>query len=143
MRETVTSAVIDDLKRVPLFQGMTERAIEAVAVLATELAVADGQAIVAEGEPGDAFYLLVEGQVDVTRRGQPIRRLGAGDFIGEIALVDGRARTATATAVGPVRTLVVLRDAFVELMDRHPAVRLGILMALADRIRSDGDEPIA
>jgi CRP-like cAMP-binding protein len=139
----MTAAVIDDLKRVPLFQGMTERAIEAVATLVTALSVADGQPIVAEGEPGDAFYLLVEGQVEVTRRGEPIRRLGAGDFIGEIALVDGRARTATATAVGPVRTLVVRRDAFLELMDHHPAVRLGILMALTDRIRSDGDEPVA
>jgi len=139
----MTTAVIDDLKRVPLFAGMTDRAIEAISALATEQPVADGEAIVVEGDPGDAFYLLVEGQVDVTRRGEAIRRLGTGDFIGEIALVDGRARTATATAVGPVRTLVVHRDAFLELMDRHPAVRLGILMALTDRIRSDGDEPVA
>jgi len=139
----MTTAVIDDLKRVPLFAGMTDRAIEAISALATEQPVADGEAIVVEGDPGDAFYLLVEGQVDVTRRGEAIRRLGTGDFIGEIALVDGRARTATATAVGPVRTLVVHREAFLELMDRHPAVRLGILMALTDRIRSDGDEPVA
>jgi CRP-like cAMP-binding protein len=137
----MTTAVIDDLKRVPLFEGMTERAIAAIAVLATEQSVADGEAIVVEGDPGDAFYLLVEGRVDVTSHGEPIRRLGAGDFIGEIALVDGRARTATATAVGPVRALVVRRDAFHQLMDRHPAVRLGILMALTERIRSDGDEP--
>ena len=139
----MTTPVIDDLKRVPLFAGMTDRAIEAISALATEQPVADGEAIVVEGDPGDAFYLLVEGQVDVTRRGESIRRLGTGDFIGEIALVDGRTRTATATAVGPVRTLVVRRDAFLELMDRHPAVRLGILMALTDRIRSDGDEPVA
>jgi CRP-like cAMP-binding protein len=139
----MATTVTDDLKRVPLFGGMTERALDAIAMLATELPVADGDAIVVEGEPGDAFYLVVEGTVDVTRRGEPIRRLGVGDFIGEIALVDGRARTATATAVGPVRTLVVRRDAFMELMDRHPAVRLGILMALTDRIRSDGDEPAA
>ena len=139
----MTTAVIDDLKRVPLFAGMTDRAIEAISALATEQPVADGEAIVVEGDPGDAFYLLVEGQVDVTRRGEAIRRLGTGDFIGEIALVDGRARTATATAVGPVRTLVVHREAFLELRDRHPAVRLGILMALTDRIRSDGDEPVA
>jgi CRP-like cAMP-binding protein len=139
----MATTVTDDLKRVPLFGGMTERALDAIAMLATEHPVADGDAIVVEGEPGDAFYLVVEGTVDVTRRGEAIRRLGVGDFIGEIALVDGRARTATATAVGPVRTLVVRRDAFMELMDRHPAVRLGILMALTDRIRSDGDEPAA
>jgi CRP-like cAMP-binding protein len=138
----MTTTVVDDLKRVPLFAGMTDRAIEAISALAAEHAVADGEAIVVEGDPGDAFYLLVEGQVDVTRRGELIRRLGVGDFIGEIALVDGRARTATATAVGAVRTLVVRRDAFLELMDRHPAVRLGILMALTDRIRSDGDQPV-
>jgi len=138
-----TTTVVDDLKRVPLFGGMTDRAIAAVAVLATELAFAAGQALVVEGEAGDAFYLLVEGRVDVTRSGEPVRTLGPGDFIGEIALVDGRERTATATAVGAVRTLVVRRDAFLELLDRHPAVRLGILMALTDRIRSDGAEPVA
>ena len=139
----MTTTVVDDLKRVPLFQGMSDRAIVSVADLATEVATVDGQAIVTEGEAGDAFYMLVEGLVDVTRRGEPIRRLSAGDFIGEIALVDGRARTATATAVGPGRMLVVRREAFLELMDRHPAVRLGILMALTDRIRRDGDEPTA
>lgn len=139
----MATTVTDDLQRVPLFGGMTERALDAIAMLATEHHVADGEPIVVEGEPGDAFYLVVEGMVDVTRRGASISRLGVGDFIGEIALVDGRARTATATAVGPVRTLVVRRDAFMELMERHPAVRLGILMALTDRIRRDGDQPVA
>lgn len=136
------TAAVADLKRVPLFAGMTDRALEAVAGLATELDIPAGDVLIAEGADGDAFYLVIEGAVDVTRGGTPVRRLGAGDFIGEIALVDGRARTATATAVGSVRTLVVRRDAFLELMDRHPAVRLGILMALTDRIRADGAAPL-
>jgi CRP/FNR family cyclic AMP-dependent transcriptional regulator len=131
------TATTTDLRMVPLFQGMTDRALEAIAALAHEVEVGGGEPLTREGEAGDAFYLLVDGQVDVTRGGSMVGRLGPGDFIGEISLIDGRPRTATATAVGPVRVLEVCRPEFLELMDRHPAVRLGILVALTDRIRSD------
>ena len=60
---------------------------------------------------------------------------------GEISLVDGRPRTATATAAGPVNALVIRRPEFLELMDRFGAVRLGVLMALTERVRSDENAP--
>ena len=127
----------DDLRAVPLFQGMSDRALDAVAGLATEIDIADGTVITAEGEDGDAFYMILEGGVRVSRASAPVGDLGSGDFIGEISLIDGRPRTATAVAVGPVRALVVRRAEFLELMERFSAVRLGVMMALADRIRSD------
>lgn len=126
-----------DLRRVPLFAGMTDRAAEAVAGLASEVSFADGDAVIREGEPGESFYLLLSGAVRVTRDGAPVRALAPGDFLGEISLVDGRPRTATATAVGAVRALEIRRPAFLELMDRFSAVRLGVLMALTDRVRTD------
>ena len=131
------TAAVDDLRRVPLFQGMTDRALAAIAELAHEIEVDDGAALTTEGDEGDAFYLLLDGCVDVTRGGTPVRQLGPGDFIGEISLVDGRPRTATTTAAGPVRALEVCRPEFLELMEQHPAVRHGILVGLTDRIRSD------
>jgi CRP-like cAMP-binding protein len=131
------SAVIDHLSTVPLFSGMPESALEAVAGLATETQFADGDTITREGDEGDAFYVVTAGQLAVTRNGMNIRDLGPGDFLGEISLIDGRPRTATVTAAGPVEALVVRRADFLELMDRYGAVRLGVLMALTDRIRGD------
>lgn len=136
------TAVLDDLRQVPLFAGMTDRALEAVAELAVEREFADGAALLTEGEPGESFFLLVDGQVRVTRGGAPVRVLGPGDFMGEISLIDGRPRTATATAAGVVRTLEIQRAGFAALMDRFPAVRLGVLMALTDRVRTDEQQPV-
>lgn len=131
------SAAVEDLRAVPLFQGMTDRALAAVAELATHIDIADSTAITTEGEDGDAFYMILEGVVRVTRAGTPVGDLGTGDFIGEISLVDGRPRTATTIAVGGVRALVVRRAEFLELMERFSAVRLGVVMALTERIRTD------
>ena len=134
--------IVDHLKAVPLFQGMTDQALEAVAALANEVAIADGATVTREGDPGDSFFVIVDGRLRISRHGETIRDLGPGDFLGEISLVDGRPRTATAVAVGPVNAIVIERPAFLELMDRFGAVRLGILMALSDRIRHDQHEKV-
>ena len=137
------TAALDDLARVPLFAGMSDRAREAVAALAAEVALEPGDALTVEGSEDCAFYLIVHGEVEVRRGGALVRRMGEGHFLGEISLIDGRPRTATATAVGRARTLVIARDGFLELIDRHAAVRLGVLMALTDRVRSDEQAELA
>ena len=133
------SAVVDHLANVPLFQGMTESARDAVAGLAQETHFDDGDDVTREGDEGDAFYVVVDGRLVVSRNGMTLRELGPGDFLGEISLVDGRPRTATVTATGPVKALVIRRPEFLELMDRYGAVRLGVLMALTERVRGDED----
>ena len=131
------SDVVEHLREVPLFRGMTDTAIAAVARLADETQFEPGTELTREGDPGDAFLVIVDGSVTVSRDGAAVTRLGPGDFLGEISLLDGRPRTATAVADGPVKALVVQRPAFLELMETYGAVRLGILMALTDRIRRD------
>jgi CRP/FNR family transcriptional regulator, cyclic AMP receptor protein len=133
------SAVVDHLANVPLFQGMTESARDAVAGLAQEAHFGDGDDVTREGDEGDAFYVVVDGRLVVSRNGMTLRELGPGDFLGEISLVDGRPRTATVTASGPVKALVIRRPEFLELMERYGAVRLGVLMALTERVRGDED----
>ena len=133
------SAVVDHLANVPLFQGMTESARDAVAGLAQETHFDDGDDVTREGDEGDAFYVVVDGRLVVSRNGMTLRELGPGDFLGEISLVDGRPRTATVTASGPVKALVIRRPEFLELMERYGAVRLGVLMALTERVRVDED----
>ena len=136
------SAVIEHMRKVPLFRGMSTSALETVADRATETTFADGETVTREGEPGNAFYIVTDGRLHVSKEGTMVRDLGPGDFLGEISLVDGRPRTATAVAVGPVNAIVIERPAFLELMDRFGAVRLGILMALSDRIRHDQHEKV-
>jgi CRP-like cAMP-binding protein len=133
----------DRLRAVPLFAGLTDRAFDAVAGLAVEQELPEGSVLAAEGGPGDAFFLVLDGRIAVTRDGSPVRELGGGDFLGEIALVDRRPRTATATALTQVTVAVIDAAAFTELMERHSAVRHGILVALTDRIRSDEAGTIA
>ena len=96
------SAVVDHLANVPLFQGMTESARDAVAGLAEETHFEDGATVTREGDEGDAFYVVVDGRLEVSRNGMTLRELGPGDFLGEISLVDGRPRTATVPAIGRV-----------------------------------------
>jgi CRP-like cAMP-binding protein len=118
---------------------MPAYALETVADRASETTFRDGETVTREGEPGEEFYIVTEGRLRVSQHGALVRELGPGDFLGEIALVDGRPRTATVTAVGPVEALVIRRADFLEMVEFDSAVRLGILMALTERIR--GTDP--
>lgn len=137
-----TAARIGMLRQVPLFAGLTDRALTAVATAADQLRFGTGEHLVREDEPGDTFLILVNGRADVTKGGAPIRTLDRGDFLGEIALLDGGSRTATVTATTPVEALCVRREAFLRLFDDSPAVRFGILDELTRRLRRD-PEPLA
>jgi arsenate reductase len=132
-----TAARIGLLRQVPLFAGLTDRAIGAVARGADELRFEAGEELVREGEPGDTFLVLVNGRASVAKGGAPIRSLSRGEFLGEIALLDGGTRTATVTADTPVEALCVRREMFLRLFDESSAVRFGILDALTRRLRSD------
>ena len=129
------SAVIDHMRKVPLFRGMSTSALETVADRASETTFEDGETLTREGEPGDTFYIVTDGRLHVSKGGTLVRDLGPGDFLGEIALVDGGPRTATVTADGPVEALVIRRADFLEMVEWDSAVRLGILTALTERIR--------
>jgi CRP/FNR family cyclic AMP-dependent transcriptional regulator len=129
------SAVIDHMRRVPLFRGMPTSALETVADRASETTFEDGESVTREGDPGDTFYIVIDGRLKVSQHGTLVRELGPGDFLGEISLVDGGPRTATVTADGPVQALVIRRADFLEMVEWDSAVRLGVLTALTERIR--------
>ena len=95
-------AKIELLRNVPLFAGCSKAELQQVAQLADELDLAEGATLIREGERGREFIVVADGTVKVTRGGKTIRELGPGDFIGEIALVVDRPRTATVTATSPV-----------------------------------------
>jgi CRP/FNR family transcriptional regulator, cyclic AMP receptor protein len=131
------------LRGVPLFSGMTDRALDAIADLASEATFEVDDELVRQGEPGDSFLILRSGSAQVVKDGQAIRELGPGDFLGEISLIDGGPRTATVKASEPISALVIGREDFGTLLERHPAVRLELLMALTARIRQTEPSPTA
>jgi CRP-like cAMP-binding protein len=130
---------IELIADVPLFAGLSKRHLRRLADLMTEARYPDGRAIVQAGQPGTAFFVIVDGAVkvyaSVVPTGRPKARLRAGDFFGELSVLDGGPRTATVVADGEVLTLRLTRSAFVRMVSKEPAVGLGIMAGLAGRLR--------
>ena len=89
------------------------------------------------GDLPDVLYYIVDGSVEVTRKGKELRTLESGDFIGEIALVADVPRTATVTSSSPVRLLVITDRAFKSLLERTPSMATKVLQSLGERLHSD------
>ncbi len=130
-------AKIELLKGVPLFSGCTKSELQQVARLADELDLDAGATLIREGERGREFIVVAEGTVRVTRAGKTLRELGAGDFIGEIALVVDRPRSATVTATSPVRLLVLTDRAFGRLLEQAPSISPKVMRSLGERLHAD------
>ena len=123
------------LKGVPLFADCSRGELEQIAQIADEIDLAEGKELTRLGGPGREFFVLLEGEADVSRDGQTIIELGPGDFFGEIALVQDTPRTATVTATTPVRVLVITDRAFKRLLEEQPEIQRKVLVALAQRVK--------
>ena len=126
---------LEQLRRVPLFAALGRRELEELGSLADEIDVTDGRVLTRPGETGHEFFVVLDGTVEVDVGGRVVSQLGKGDFLGEIALIDGKPRTATTRAIGPTRLLVVGHREFHQLMDDFPTVKTCVLEALAERVR--------
>jgi len=130
---------IELLRKVPLFALCSNRELAELATLADEVDLRQGKELIREGARGREFFVLLEGRADVTKNGRRINRMGAGEFFGEIALVArSPIRTATVTAMTPVRVLVITAQNFRRLLDRSPDIKLKVLEALAERVGPAG-----
>jgi len=123
------------LGRVSLFEGLPKRHLRALAERADEVAFRKGERIVEAGERGGAFYVILEGQAKVTKGSRTLARLSAGDFFGELALLDGGPRLASVTATSPVRAIRIFKRSFDRLVAEEPAVAAKMLRVLAARLR--------
>ena len=126
---------LDHLRTVPLFARMGHRELERLGQLADEIEVGLDQVLAEQGRTGHEFFVVLEGRLTVLDGRRPIAQMGPGDFFGEIALLDGRPRTATVRADGIARLLVVGHREFHALMDEFPSVRTAVLEAVAERLR--------
>jgi CRP/FNR family cyclic AMP-dependent transcriptional regulator len=123
------------LKRVPLFAGLAPKELEAVGQIAEERDVLDGTTLTHEGRHEGYFYVIASGTVRIERGGHTVATLRDGDFLGEISLLDGGPRTATAVAESPCRLLVMTYPRFQQLLDTEPEVRTAILVEVGQRLR--------
>ena len=130
-----TDPKLELIAGVPLFAGFNRREIEAVGRLMDEVDVKAGRVFMREGASGREFFIVVSGNVRVERKGRKVNELGAGDFLGEIALIDRGPRTATAIAAEPCRLLVLSAGSFRTLVSKYPTAQGKIMKALAERLR--------
>jgi len=123
------------LADVPIFADLSSRHLKKVAAAGRMVKFHEGASIIREGTPGDALYVLVDGEVSVERRGLPAVVLGIGSFFGEMALFDDSPRSATVVANGPALCLVITRARLHKLLRSEPPIALGLLKELARRLR--------
>jgi len=131
------------LRTMPLFSELPEEAISAIAKRLLLQHVPAGELVFQLGDPGDALYLIEKGQVELTaggRRGEgSLARLGPGGFFGEMALLTGRTRSATACALQDTNLWVLYRSDFEDLLVRYPAISVSLNRSLAQRLAEAGE----
>ena len=124
----------DVLRALPLFANLSARHLRQVARLAQFAEFNPGDFIVQVGEPGQAFFLILSGRAKVLGR-RAARSLEAGDFFGEMSLIDGEPRSATVMATPEVHTMKLARAPFLRMLQQEPRLAMSILEALAARVR--------
>jgi CRP/FNR family cyclic AMP-dependent transcriptional regulator len=132
---------VEALRRAPLFEGLSKKELTQLARASEDVEVEPGKVIVKEGETGQEFFVIVDGKLEVTRKGRRVATRGPGDFVGEIALLEDVPRTATVSAETPVRFFVLTRRDFRRLLNDNPGVERKVLRALAKRVAELSNDP--
>lgn len=122
------------LRRIPLFAGLDDDELSALAARAGEFTAAAGQVLIEIGQPGSGLFVIEEGEVEVELPGGGAVRVGPGEFVGEIALLTDDPHHARVRAATDVRCLAISRRDFAALLDEHPRVAVAMLPVLARRL---------
>jgi CRP-like cAMP-binding protein len=133
--EFTRDARIGHLQRVPLFSGFNEDELRRVAELSRIVEAPAGTVTTQIGEPGDSFFVIIDGTVAVRTPVGAGSQLQPGDFFGEMSLLDGEPRSATIVATTDLRLLIVDRFHFWRLLDETPDLTRRILTTLSRRVR--------
>ena len=141
MRLFGSDAKVEALRRAPLFEGLSRKELEQLATLADDLEVPSGKVLTRQGDTGREFFVLMDGEVEIERDGESLGRRGAGDFIGEISILEDMPRTATVTAITQVRLFVLTAQNFRSVVEDLPEVENKVLRTLARRLAEMSDDP--
>ena len=125
----------DLLKEVPLFTNLTPKQLTEVARHTDEISRDAGTVIAQQGDIGNEMFVIVSGSATITKDGRKLTNRGDGDFVGEMALLDGQPRSATVTLDEDSVLLVMHRSDFSQLLDDVPGLARKILQGLSQRLR--------
>lgn len=125
----------DTLSQVPMFNDFTKKHLNRLAADTDELIFEPGQIIVREGDPGEALFVVLEGQGKVVRKKRKVGEVIPGDFFGELSAIDGEPRTASIVAVTPMRLLRLFRRTLTSLLEDEPQVIPKLLEGIVRRLR--------
>ena len=123
------------IARVPLFAKCTAEEIAAIAAVAQEHSYAPAQIIVTQGTPGQAFYMVLSGRVEIIRDNSSLGAFGPGDFFGEMSLLDQAPRSATIRAIEETTCIMLSSWDFKNLLEAHPSIAIKLLEVLSRRLR--------
>ena len=141
MRLFTQDVKAERLRRSPLFSELSKKELIQLARMSDDLEVDAGQVLCREGAFGAEFFVIVDGDVEVTRKGKPVKRAGGDEFFGEIALLENIARTATVTAKTPLRLFVLTSRDFRSLVEQSPSVERKVMRSLAKRLLEMSNDP--
>jgi CRP/FNR family cyclic AMP-dependent transcriptional regulator len=133
------------LARSPLFEGIDDDELTRIAMTMARRRYRRNEVIFHEGDPGDSLHVVMEGRVKITRESAEggeaiVVTLAPGDTFGELVLLDGAPRSATATAMEPTETMTLPRTSFAELVDGPHQFRWRLLGGVAQRVRRLTDQ---
>lgn len=123
-----------------IFKGLTGEELDRVVEIMGIREYKRNEVIFLEGDPGDCFYLVLSGEIRIFKlssdgREKTLALIGAGDFFGEMALIEAKARSASAGTLTKARLAVLHRDHFNQLIFEHPEIALKMIVQLAERLR--------
>jgi CRP-like cAMP-binding protein len=131
---------LDSLRTIPLFAKVSDEDLRSIEQLLIERRFPKNKTIVEEGLPGDYMYVIREGQVKVTKlsgdgREKILELLGAGDFFGEMSLLDNVERSASVKTLAETRILALSRSDFLKELRRSPDLAMAVIQELTRRVR--------
>jgi CRP/FNR family transcriptional regulator, cyclic AMP receptor protein len=124
----------EQLTAVPLFAGLSKKQLRRISSLMTRIDRPAGQVLTTQGKAGCEFFIVLEGEVEVRQGDRVIATRRAGEYVGEIALLDRRPRTATVVAITPVSVEVLSRREFMSLLAQAPELSEQIMATMAQRL---------
>jgi CRP/FNR family cyclic AMP-dependent transcriptional regulator len=122
------------LADVPLFQGLSKKQLRLISQLATELEEPAGTVLIQEGKTGHEFIVVIEGEIEIRQGERLIGEHGPGSYVGEIALLEHRPRTATVVAKTPVKLEVIGQREFAGLLQEVPELSEQVKATAAQRL---------
>jgi CRP-like cAMP-binding protein len=126
---------VDVLSRLPLFETCSKKELNQIASKTVEMDRPAGTILTRAGRDGGLMFVILDGQAEVEKDGTVLGRLGPGDVIGELSLIDGHPRSANVRAVTDLKVLELAQDDFKSLVDTSPQFVQSLLRALSLRIR--------